>query len=83
MHSSSGTLYRRHGTAADLALSRDFLSDALRYDPSCTAAWHQLGLACSALGHREEAERNLRAAVSLAQSSPVMPFSECPLVLRV
>ena len=76
-------MYRRHGTPADLALSRDFLSDALRYDPSCTAAWHQLGLACGALGHREEAERNLRAAVSLAQNGPALPFSECPLVLRL
>ena len=78
-----GTLYRRHGTAADLALAHDLLSDGLRYDPTSTAAWLQLGLTCRGLGHREEAERNLRTAVAMVGSEPALPFSDCPLLTRL
>ncbi|GAX75959.1 hypothetical protein CEUSTIGMA_g3402.t1 [Chlamydomonas eustigma] len=80
---SLGTMYRRHGTPADLALSRDLLTDALRCNPSSVTAWHQLGLACSGLGHREEAEKNLRTAVGMAAESPALPFAECPLILSI
>ena len=79
----AGTLYRRHGTAADLALARDLLSDGLRYDPTSAAAQHQLGLTCRGLGHREEAESHLRKAVAMSGSEPALPFSECPLLMRI
>lgn len=80
---NTGTLYRRHGTAADLALARDLLSDGLRYDPSSAVAWHQLGLTCRGLGHKEEAEKNLRTAVAVASREPALPFGDCPLIVRV
>ena len=59
------------------------LPPTFRYDARCAPAWRQLGLACRALGHREEAERNLRTAVGLAACSPALPFAQCPLLMRV
>lgn len=76
-------MYQRRGTAPDLALAHEFLSDCLRYDVGCAAAWHQLGLVCRALGHRKDAEQKLGMAVGLAAQQPALPFSNCPLLLRV
>mmetsp|Transcript_36208 Transcript_36208/g.80562 ORF Transcript_36208/g.80562 Transcript_36208/m.80562 type:complete len:429 (-) Transcript_36208:348-1634(-) len=76
-----GTLYRRRGTTPDVSVSREFLTDALRYDTASAAGWFQLGLAAKGLGHREEAEKHLMTAVSLAAASPVLPFAVAPLVM--
>eukprot|EP00955_Chlamydomonas_euryale_P069741 360565-Chlamydomonas_euryale.AAC.2 len=76
-------MYQRRGSQPDLALAHALLSDCLRYDASCAAAWYQLGLVCRGLGHREDAEQRLHVAVTLAAAAPALPLSDCPLLLRV
>lgn len=78
-----GTMYLRRGTPPDVAVAHELLSDCLRYDASSAAAWFQLGLAARALGHSAESEATLATAVGLARSQPALPFSGCPLLLRV
>lgn len=54
-----------------------------RYDPTCGAAWYQLGLVSRALGHRDAAEAQLLTAVRLAATQPALPYSSLPLRLPV
>ncbi|GFR49196.1 hypothetical protein Agub_g11221 [Astrephomene gubernaculifera] len=74
-----GALQARRGGRLDLALARDTLTEALRYEPASAAAWFQLGRVAAALQHRQEAEGHMLTAVQLASTAPVMEYGELPL----
>ncbi|KAG2497220.1 hypothetical protein HYH03_004809 [Edaphochlamys debaryana] len=74
-----GAMYARRGGRSELAVARDMLAEALRYDPACAAAWYQLGRVALGLEHRAEAEEHLLTAVRLAAAAPALPFSSLPL----
>lgn len=68
------------GTLTQLSAGRDLISDALRLEPRNPVGWYQLGMACRAMQHTSAAEKNLKTAMLLAATSPVLPFSELTLV---
>ncbi|GIL51386.1 hypothetical protein Vafri_7391, partial [Volvox africanus] len=74
-----GALHVRHGSRPDLAVARDLLAEALRYEPRAAAGWYELGRVASALEHRAEAEEHMLMAVRLASEAPALDFSELPL----
>ncbi|GIM03358.1 hypothetical protein Vretimale_8116, partial [Volvox reticuliferus] len=74
-----GALHVRHGSRPDLAVARDLLAEALRYEPRVAAGWYELGRVASALEHRAEAEEHMLMAVRLASEAPALEFSELPL----
>lgn len=76
----AGTLLRKYGNQAQLAVAKDLLSEGLRYEPGVVAGWHELGLTCRALQHRVQSEQHLRTATALAASAPVLSFSQVPFI---
>ncbi|KAG2443191.1 hypothetical protein HYH02_009268 [Chlamydomonas schloesseri] len=74
-----GSLHARRGSRPDLAVARDLLAEALRYEPAAAAGWYGLGRVAAALGHGSEAEAHLLTAVQLAGAAPLLPYAELPL----
>ncbi|KAG2443490.1 hypothetical protein HXX76_001843 [Chlamydomonas incerta] len=74
-----GSLHARRGSRPDLAVARDLLAEALRYEPAAAAGWYGLGRVATALGHGSEAEAHLLTAVQLAGAAPLLPYAELPL----
>ncbi|KXZ45016.1 hypothetical protein GPECTOR_59g623 [Gonium pectorale] len=72
-------LHARRGSGPDLALARDLLGEALRYEPASAPAWHALGCCAAAAEHRAEAEAHLLTAVQLSAAAPLLPYAELPL----
>lgn len=78
---AAGTLLRRQGGAAELAVASGLLSDALRYEPQNPVGWYNLGLVRRAQGAAAEAEQHLFSAVTLAAAAPALSYSSLPLLL--
>lgn len=71
---SIGALLSKRG-AKSLPVSRSFLSDALRLEPTNCSAWYYLGMVHGDDGRASDAADCFQAAAMLDESDPIESFS--------